>query len=366
MKKVKEGKEVNGNIFYCKDGAMSRFSKYNIGMIMGGRFIGKSTDWQIFFMKIMIRGVKIGVVKPTDRALSLWAKKYWSPSWMNEWFPRYEFKYKAGKFFIRKKRPDQENNEGWKECGYGYDLNHTMDTKSITEGQDIKWLLFEEFTNRAGKYLGNAENRLEEPEALMELYQSLARGKKGKNTRDLKLVMISNLYHLDNPYFIYFNALSMVTNSKNSIFQRFYTYDKGKLKYFIEFPQLKPIESIMAADEKDEGIKFQDFRNELKYSKDKPNKPLIQVTFDGKNIINIARYNETLICYRVKKIIDPINIPVYSCSQYKVKNVFSMKILKSQSFYDTLFKLFERNELYYDKLETFIQMTNILAWTGNK
>lgn len=360
--KEKEGKLYNGKLFYCKDGAMARFSKYNIGMIMGGRYIGKSTDWQRFFIKEMIHGNKVGVVKATDRALAMWAKKYWSKSWMDEWFPEWELKYKSGKFFLRKKRDGQELNEGWKEVGYGFDLNHTMDTKSITEGQDLKWLLFEEFTNRKGKYNGNADNRLEEPEALMELYQSLARGQKGKATRDLKLVMISNLYSLNNPYFQYFKSIDMIMKNPNSIYQRFYTYDKGKLHYFIEFPQLRPVEEVMAADEKDEGIKFQDFRNELKYTNDRPNKVFLQLTYDGEYIINIAVYNKSIICFKGKKIIDSDECVAYSCSKYKGKDVFGIKMLKKTDWYDVIVSLYEQNNIYYDSLETFMNLTNILAF----
>lgn len=361
--KEKEGKLYDGKLFYCKDGAMARFSKYNIGMIMGGRYIGKSTDWQRYFFKEMIKGNKIGVVKNTDRALSLWAKKYWSTSWVDEWFPEWQLKYKSGKYFIRKKKEDQADNENWRECGYGFDLNHTMDTKSITEGQDIKWLLFEEFTNRKGKYNGNAENRLEEPEALMELYQSLARGEKGKATRDLKLVMISNLYSLNNPYFQYFNALNMIMNSKNSIYQRFYTYDKGKLHYFIEFPQLKPIEDIMAADEKDEGIKFQDFRNELRIVK-KPNiKNLyFQLTFDGERILNVGRFNDTIAIFEGKKVVGDDDIICYSCSKYRDKDMMGINVLKTSQDYKVLVRLFEMNKIWYDSLETYIWLTNILTY----
>lgn len=357
-----EGKLFDGKLFYSKDGAMARFSKYNIGMIMGGRYIGKSTDWQRFFIKEMIHGRKVGVVKNSDRSLILWAKKYWSPSWMNEWFPKWELKYKSGKIYMRKKEEGQDASDGWKETGYGYDLNHTMDFKSVTEGQDLKWLLFEEFTNRKGKYNGNANNRLEEPEALMELYQTLARGEKGKATRNLKLVMISNLYSLNNPYFQYFKCLDMIMNSPNSIYQRFYTYDKGKLHYFIEFPQLKPVSEIMASDEKDEGIKFQDFRNNLHLTKDKPKKFFMQLTYNGDYFVNLAPYNNTILCYKGKKLDDKDDVIAYSCSQYRDKQYMHINALKKQTSYRNITLLYEQNKIYYDSLETFINVTNCLAF----
>lgn len=360
MKKVQEGK----NGFYCKDGLMSYASKYDILICMGGRFIGKSTEWQRFIISEFIsKGKKFGIVKATEAALKEFAPDYWSKEWMEKWFPNYELMYKQKRYFIRKKDEGQSDKEGWEEAGYSFFLSRTS-KKSTTTGQDIDYLLFEEFTNQEGVYLGNSKDNLKEPELLISLYQTLARGQKGKSTRHLKLIMLSNLYSINNPYFQKFDILNMITSNPNSIYQRFYKYDKGKLHYVLEFPQLKPKEEIIAADELDEGIKFQDYRNELKFTTDKPKKLYLQLTFDNKYIINISKYNDSIICFKDKnnKIVDDDDTMCFTCSKFKTADAMGINVFKNNALYKTIKTLFEKNKIYYDKLETFIQLTNILAY----
>lgn len=354
---MKEGKDG----FYCKDGLMSYASRYNILICMGGRFIGKSTEWQRAVLKNFIKkGWKFGVVKNTEKALAEFAPDYWSKDWMEKWFPNFELKYKSKTYYLRRKRDGQKDNEDWVECGYAFYLSRTS-KKSTTKGQDIKWLIFEEFTNQEGVYLGNSQDREKEPALLMSLYQTLARGEKGASSRDMKLIMLSNLYSIDNPYFTAWGILPMITSSKNGIYQRFYTYDKGNLHYVIEFPQLRPNKAIMAATENDEGIKFQDYRHELKLVKNPNNKEIIlQLTLDNNRLLSIARFNESLICFAAKKRVE--KALCFSCSRFKGKGMIGMNLLKREPIYDVIKRAFEDNGMYYDKLESFIYLTNILAY----
>lgn len=360
MKIRKEGKQFNGRTFYCKDGIMSYLSHYDIAICMGGRDIGKSTEWQRFIIKEFIeKGKKFGVVKATEKGLAEFAPHYWSEEWMDKWFPNYQLKYKKKTFYIRRKNEAQKDNENWEECGYGYYLSRTYG-KSTTQGQDIDYLLFEEFTNQEGVYLGNAENREKEPAQLLSLYITLNRGAKGKHTRHLKLIMLSNLYSLNNPYFTYLKALDMITNNPNGIYQRFYKYNKKGLRYVLEFVQIPPPKELIAADDNDKGYYFQDYRNSLHILKDKLKECYVQFTFDEKKYINVNYYNDGLAMWMTDKASDE-DILIYSCSKYKSINrkIYGIDMLTRQEL--VLYKkIFSMNKIWYDKLETYILWTNIL------
>ena len=168
---------------------------------------------------------------------------------------------------------------------------------------------------------------------------------------------------MNNPYFTYFNILNMVTSNKNSVYQQFYTYDKGDLHYALEFSQLEPEMTGIEGDDSAAGVQFADFRNDLHYiNGNKPKEPEVQVMFDESYVINIARYNNSLCCWKdAKNKIYP-NICSYSCGKYKRYDIMSMNALKKEEFYKQLTYLFQTNMLYYDKLETFIHLTNILAY----
>ena len=343
--------------FYDGSELLSR-SKYDIFFSLGGRNIGKSTFWQRYIMRHFIKYKEkfIIIVKYKDD-LSTFAANYFSQDWMDKWYPDYDILYKRGKYYIKLKTDDK-----FEQCGYALALNMNASLKSTTTFQDASNVLFEEFMPLEDKYIGSAKDPEKEPKLLTSVYQTIARGNKGEHTRKVRLICISNNYSMNNPYFTYFGILNMVTSNPNSIYQQFYTYDKGNLHYALEFSQLQPEMTGIEADEEATGVKFSDYRNELKYSKDRPKKPIIQLTFDNKYFINIARYNDSIICYYDKKVIDPNNIVCYTCSKFKNKDMLGMKLLKNNDLYKIIVTLFERNDIYYDKLETFIHLTNILAW----
>ena len=363
-------------MFYDGSELLSR-SKYDIFFSLGGRNIGKSTFWQRFVLRHFIKyGEKFGIIVKYKDDFSTFCANYFSQEWMDKMFKRkgadssdYEIDFKRGKYFIRKKSDklsEDDMKSGWVQCGYAIALNMNATLKSTTTFQDIDNLLFEEFMPLEDRYIGSVKDPEKEPKLLQSIYQTIARGNKGEHTRRVRLICISNNYTMNNPYFTRFNILNMVTSNPNSIYQQFYTYDKGDLHYALEFSQLEPEKTGIEADEEDTGVKFSDFRNELHITKDKPKRPFIQLTFDGKYILNVCNYNESIVVYKGDKIIDPINIPVYSCSKFKSKEAFGMKVFKSHTLYKEIVTLFELNNMYYDKLESFIQLTNILAWTGTK
>ena len=349
--------------FYDGSELLSR-NKYKIFFSLGGRNIGKSTFWQRFIIRHFIKKKEkfIIIVKYKDD-LNTFAANYFSQEWMDKWYPDYNIKYQRGKYYIRKKENMEDVEKGWQHCGYAIALNMNASLKSTTTFQDASNILFEEFMPLEDKYIGSAKDPEKEPKLLVSVYQTIARGEKGKHIRDVRLICISNNYTMNNPYFTYFNILPMVTSNPNSIYQRFYTYDKGNLHYVLEFSQLDPEMTGIEADEESTGVKFSDFRNDLHIIK-KLNikKCMLQLTFDNKYYVNIANFNNSIICYKGDHVIDSDKILCYTCSKFKNKETIGIDVFKKSDSYKVIKTLFESNTIFYDKLETFIHLTNILAY----
>ena len=345
--------------FYDGSGLLSH-SQYKIFFSLGGRNIGKSTFWQRFVINHFIKyNEKFGIIVKYKDDLNTFGANYFSQDWMDKWFPDYDIMFKQGKYLLKEK-----NGNNWQLAGYCLALSMNASLKSTTTFQDIDNLLFEEFMPLEDRYIGSAKDPEKEPKLLTSVYQTIARGSKDKHTRKVRLICISNNYTMNNPYFTYFNILDMVSNNPNSIYQQYYTYDKGELHYCLEFSQLEPEMTGIEAEEQATGVKFSDFRNDLHYIKQpniKDNSVILQLTFDGKYIVNIAGYNNSIIAYKGTKFVDADIIKV-SCSKIKNKECWGMKAFKNLDSYKALVKAFEKNTIYYDNLQTFIQLTNILAW----
>lgn len=350
--------------FYDGSELLSR-SKYNIFFSLGGRNIGKSTFWQRYIIRLFIKKhKKFGIIVKYKDDLSTFAANYFSQEWMDKWYPDYEIMYKRGKYYIRKKadkEDDEDMKSGWKLCGYAIALNLNASIKSTTTFHDIDTLLFEEFMPLEDRYIGSVKDPEKEPKLLQSIYQTVARGSKGEHTRKVRLICISNNYTMNNPYFTHFRILDMVTNNPNSIYQQFYTYDKMDLHYALEFSQLQPETTGIETDEESVGVKFSDFRNDLHIMKNKNIKKLyFQLTFDNKKILNCARFNDTIAVFDGGKVNE--DVICYSCSKFKSRDMMGIKVFKSTDDYKVLVKLFEMNRIWYDKLETYIYLTNILAY----
>lgn len=352
------------NKFYDGSELLSR-SKYNIFFSLGGRNIGKSTFWQRYIIRHYIKyKEKFGIIVKYKDDLSTFAPNYFSQDWMDKWYPDYEIMYRRGKYFIRNKsdkKDDEDMKSGWRECGYAIALNLNASLKSTTTYQDISNLLFEEFMPLEDRYIKSSRDPEKEPKLLQSVYQTIARGAKGKRTRKVRLILISNNYTLNNPYFTFFRILNMVTNNPNSIYQQFYTYDKGSLHYALEFSQLEPERTGIERDDDSVGVKFADYRNELKYMKNNNIKHLyFQLTFDNKKILSVAKFNDTIAVFESKR---DENYNCYSCSTNKTKDMMGIRVFKNSNDYKVLVRMFEMNVVYYDKLESFIWLTNIIAYS---
>ena len=112
-------------------------------------------------------------------------------------FPDYEFKVESDRFMIRLKPADEK--EKWTEkdvAGYGFVLSTANNKKSISY-PDITTLIFDEFLIEKGNqhYLTN------EPEKLLNLYETVARP--GTGHPRVVLFMLANAISITNPYFLY-------------------------------------------------------------------------------------------------------------------------------------------------------------------
>ena len=126
-------------------------------------------------------------------------------------YPDYEFKVSGDKFYIRLK---SEIKSKWKEsdvAGYGFVLSTASNKKSISY-PDITMLIFDEFLIEKGnqKYLAN------EPEKLLNLYETVARP--GTGHPRVILFMLANAISITNPYFLYWNLRMPSTADKNGKF----------------------------------------------------------------------------------------------------------------------------------------------------
>ena len=108
------------------------------------------------------------------------------------------------------------------------------------------------------------------------------------------------------------------------------------------------------------GNKFIDLQNQLKYATNYSTKNVIlQITLDNKEFLSIAPYNDSNIVYSNGNK-QSQNVMTFSCSDIKRKDILSIKTLKQMDAYKKLVESFNNNFLYYDKLDTYITLYNIL------
>lgn len=114
-------------------------------------------------------------------------------------YPDYEFKVESDKFMIRLKPLNEK--EKWSEkdiAGFGFQLSTANNKKSISY-PDITTLIYDEFLIEQGnqRYLTN------EPEKLLNLYETVARP--GTGHKRVVMFLLANAITVTNPYFLYFN-----------------------------------------------------------------------------------------------------------------------------------------------------------------
>ena len=179
-----------------------------INVIVGNRGGGKSFGCKELaidnFLKKReqfgyIRRYKEDLKKPMEEFFKDIAYKY----------PDYEFKTDSSKFYIRLKPANEK--EPWREhdvAGYGFTLSTANNKKSISY-PNVTLLIYDEFLLNKGnqRYLYN------EPESLLELYETVARP--GTNHPRVTLFMLANAISITNPFFLFFGLKMPVAQDKN-------------------------------------------------------------------------------------------------------------------------------------------------------
>lgn len=114
------------------------------------------------------------------------------------------------KMYLYFEKEDEDGNVEPYLVGYCYSLNTIDRVKSIPL-DDVDTILFDEFLPDKDRYL-HPDNPYYEPEALLSLYITVARGV-GRPIRDeVKLICLSNTVSRYNPYYSYFNIDMTGTN----------------------------------------------------------------------------------------------------------------------------------------------------------
>ena len=361
MKEAKEKKEVKEVKYYSGDELFARH--YNFNFICGDRFGGKSTWVQRFVIKRAIRGGgkwQFAVFVRYDKDIKALCETYFDNTMMM-WYPDYELIYEKRKFFLRRK-----NTKNKILVGYGFALNQATKLKS-TSYPFIEYMIMEEFLNIENKYIKSQADPELEVRLLVSAFQSIARGN-GKQYRDnVRVVCVSNNYYLNNPYFRYFNLIDRIVKSP---FQRFYEQrendpDNDKVPCIVEMTH-NDLKTIGKGD-KDKGGKFVEMSHQIKYVKEpkiNEKKVLMQLTFDNKKYLNIVKYNESLLLYETDKFIPDTNKPTYTCSEIKKAGHYYIDEFWRKEKSDILIALFDRNELYFDKLDSYITTYNIINYSA--
>lgn len=125
-------------------------------------------------------------------------------------YPDYEFKVQGDKFYCRLTPADESIK--WTEedvCGFGFVLSTANNKKSISYPK-VTLLIFDEFLLDKGNqhYLAN------EPEKLLNLYETVARP--GTGHPRVVLFLLANAISITNPYFLYWNLRMPTRADKNN------------------------------------------------------------------------------------------------------------------------------------------------------
>jgi len=186
--------EVDKTIFWSPN----RILTYNclINIIIGPRGNGKSYGCKKFALDKFLRtGEQFGYIRRYREDLNKPLKEFFKDiAWE---YPDYEFKVDGTTLYMRLNPGNPK--EKWTEkdiCGYGFVLSTANNRKSIPY-PNVTTLIYDEFLLDKGnqRYLQN------EPEALLNLYETVARP--GSGHPRVIMFMLANAITITNPFFMY-------------------------------------------------------------------------------------------------------------------------------------------------------------------
>ena len=180
-----------------------------INVIVGNRGGGKSFGCkELAIDNFLKKGEQFGYIRRYKEDLKKPMEEFFKDIAYK--YPDYEFKTDSTKFYIRLKPVNEK--EPWREsdiAGYGFTLSTANNKKSISYPY-ITLLIYDEFLlNKSGnqRYLYN------EPEQLLELYETVARP--GTNHPRVILFMLANAISITNPFFLFFGLKMPTSKDKN-------------------------------------------------------------------------------------------------------------------------------------------------------
>lgn len=347
--------QYQNNKFYKLDNILSQH--YTLNMICGDRSAGKTTAVQKYVLKRAIsKKEEFAVIVRYDRDMRDLCETYFDNT-LEMFYPDYDIVYMRKRFYLVNKKTEEK-----RVIGYCFALNMATKKKS-TSYPHINTLIFEEFTNIEDKYIKSQNNAELEVELLLSLYSTIARGGGRQLREEVKIIMISNNYYLNNPYFRYYKLIDKIVKDP---FRKFYYAGDGSPKSPKAIVEITHNENKLnydiARDDTMIASSFNDLRNEIKIIKQpKVNRINMQLTLDNTNFISIANYNDSYII--MKDSYRQGNL-CFSCSDIKKQNIFSINTLKALyvDMYKTLTIFFDNNWLLYDSVDTYITLYNIIHY----
>lgn len=198
--------EVDKSIFWDIGKTLTYNSLINV--IVGNRGGGKSYGAKERGISNFIkRGEQFGYIRRYKEDLKKPMEQFFKD--IEGAFPGYEFRVKAGCFWIREKPEDEKQK--WTEddiAGYGFVLSTAANAKSIAYPK-ITTLIYDEFLLDKG----HVQYLPDEPGKLLNLYETIARP--GTGHPRVVLFMLANALTVTNPYFMYWD-LKMPTKQDKS------------------------------------------------------------------------------------------------------------------------------------------------------
>lgn len=168
---------------------------------VGGRSIGKSFFWKLFVVNNFLRKKEKGEMSrfiylrrhKNDIDIMNKENKFWADISIK--LDGHKMETKSGETLTNFMIDDEI-------CGYGMGLSSTVKMKSVPF-PDVDYIIFDEFIDETGSYIGSKDNPNTEPNLCASLLMSVARGG-GKVVREnVKMVFIGNTHDKYNPYFVF-------------------------------------------------------------------------------------------------------------------------------------------------------------------
>ena len=194
---------IGGIMYYNGAGVLN--SGCPINFSIGNRSTGKSFYWKRYCIKRFIEAGKQFIYIRRNIVDIDVVKNTWFDD-IGQKFPGYSLDSKDHEFYLRK--------DGKVElCGYYYALTEIKKLKSIVF-EKVETIFFDEFLPDDNKYLKPSEPSYE-PELLLSLFFTVARGYKTPIREDVRLIASANNVTMYNPYFSFFKIdLSKVNKQK--------------------------------------------------------------------------------------------------------------------------------------------------------